>query len=242
PGLEKSLDELSPWREDEIKMYPFTWKNPVTGDLHLMVHGWAIPVDPLPPTPRRTTCSILMVAISWTSRRCGVLIFQLYTRTHCRRYSGITAGVLHTVGWICTDTSLGPSEENVRADEGIKDGLQLVEMPVGSRERSSYLDFGGGGNSSPDCQRKTWSSSQEGRRLCHQDENQWIKNKQSNACGLRIVYRHSIMSGHTYGSRRRRLHAVLSAHPGITVVVWCPFGGYERQQRGFSTADSFIVV
>uniref|UniRef100_A0A0W0FX72 Putative 3-methylcrotonyl-CoA carboxylase n=1 Tax=Moniliophthora roreri TaxID=221103 RepID=A0A0W0FX72_MONRR len=36
--LEKQLDELSAWEEKDVKTYAFCWKNPVTGDLHLMVH------------------------------------------------------------------------------------------------------------------------------------------------------------------------------------------------------------
>ncbi|KAF8880004.1 hypothetical protein CPB85DRAFT_1234272, partial [Mucidula mucida] len=55
-GLEKSLDELSPWTEEEIKVYPFVHvENPVTGYLHLMVHAWAIQevfIDPLPPNAK----------------------------------------------------------------------------------------------------------------------------------------------------------------------------------------------
>lgn len=37
-GLERSRDELPPFREDKIKTYPLTWKNPVTGRLHFQVH------------------------------------------------------------------------------------------------------------------------------------------------------------------------------------------------------------
>ncbi|KAL0564229.1 hypothetical protein V5O48_017825, partial [Marasmius crinis-equi] len=41
-GLEKPLDQLSAWKEEDIKTFPFCWKNPVTGDLHLMVHPAAV--------------------------------------------------------------------------------------------------------------------------------------------------------------------------------------------------------
>ncbi|EDR15967.1 uncharacterized protein LACBIDRAFT_242796 [Laccaria bicolor S238N-H82] len=41
-GLEKPLDTLSSWDEDKVKVYPFVWKNPVTGSLHLQVHPCAI--------------------------------------------------------------------------------------------------------------------------------------------------------------------------------------------------------
>ncbi|PBK93455.1 Clavaminate synthase-like protein [Armillaria gallica] len=54
-GLEKSLDELD-WDKEKIKIYPFLWKNPVTGDLHLEVHPCAIMeiyVDPVPAKARR---------------------------------------------------------------------------------------------------------------------------------------------------------------------------------------------
>ncbi|KAH9486192.1 Alpha-ketoglutarate-dependent xanthine dioxygenase xanA [Psilocybe cubensis] len=50
-GLETPLHDLPPWEEEKIKVYPFTWKNPITGDLHLQVHPllvMEIQVDPLP--------------------------------------------------------------------------------------------------------------------------------------------------------------------------------------------------
>lgn len=37
-GTEMSRDDLPPWSEDKIKIYPMTWKNPVTGNLHFQVH------------------------------------------------------------------------------------------------------------------------------------------------------------------------------------------------------------
>ncbi|KAJ4482571.1 Clavaminate synthase-like protein [Lentinula aciculospora] len=50
-GLEKSLEELPPWSDDKVKIYPMLWKNPVTNKLSLQVHpGGAseIIIDPLP--------------------------------------------------------------------------------------------------------------------------------------------------------------------------------------------------
>ncbi|KAE9394490.1 Clavaminate synthase-like protein [Gymnopus androsaceus JB14] len=50
-GLEKSLDELPPWTEEKIKVYPVLWKNPVTKDLSFQVHPGAaaeIIISPLP--------------------------------------------------------------------------------------------------------------------------------------------------------------------------------------------------
>ncbi|KAF4611409.1 hypothetical protein D9613_004314 [Agrocybe pediades] len=50
-GLEVPLDQLPAWEDAKIKIYPFLWKNPVTGALHLQVHPCAIMeihVDPLP--------------------------------------------------------------------------------------------------------------------------------------------------------------------------------------------------
>ncbi|KAF9260840.1 Clavaminate synthase-like protein [Marasmius fiardii PR-910] len=41
-GREKDLDCLRPWSEEDIQTLPFCWKNPFTGDLHLMVHSGAI--------------------------------------------------------------------------------------------------------------------------------------------------------------------------------------------------------
>ncbi|KAF9478062.1 Clavaminate synthase-like protein [Pholiota conissans] len=49
-GAEIPLDELQ-WEESKVKIYPFLWKNPVTGELHLQVHPCAIQeiyIDPLP--------------------------------------------------------------------------------------------------------------------------------------------------------------------------------------------------
>ncbi|KIK70002.1 hypothetical protein GYMLUDRAFT_34412 [Collybiopsis luxurians FD-317 M1] len=37
-GLEKPFDELPPWSEDKIKIYPMLWKNPVTEALSFQVH------------------------------------------------------------------------------------------------------------------------------------------------------------------------------------------------------------
>ncbi|PPR02341.1 hypothetical protein CVT24_011685 [Panaeolus cyanescens] len=50
-GLEVPLDDLPAWEEKEVKIYPFVWKNPVTGELHLMVHPclvMEVHVDPVP--------------------------------------------------------------------------------------------------------------------------------------------------------------------------------------------------
>jgi len=50
-GLELSLSELPPWEESKVKVFPITWKNSITGDLHFEVHpcgAHEIIVDPLP--------------------------------------------------------------------------------------------------------------------------------------------------------------------------------------------------
>lgn len=41
-GKELPLDELPPWESSKIKTLPMTWKNPVTGKLHLQIHPSAI--------------------------------------------------------------------------------------------------------------------------------------------------------------------------------------------------------
>ncbi|KAG7451825.1 Clavaminate synthase-like protein [Guyanagaster necrorhizus] len=54
-GYEKSMEELD-WDKEKIKIYPFLWKNPMTGDLHLEVHPCAIMeiyLDPVPENARR---------------------------------------------------------------------------------------------------------------------------------------------------------------------------------------------
>ena len=38
-GLEKPLDKLKPWTKDKICTYPMVWRNPVTGEDSLQVHG-----------------------------------------------------------------------------------------------------------------------------------------------------------------------------------------------------------
>ncbi|TVY58642.1 putative dioxygenase [Lachnellula cervina] len=38
-GLEKPLDKLKPWTKDKVCTYPMVWKNPVTGEESLQVHG-----------------------------------------------------------------------------------------------------------------------------------------------------------------------------------------------------------
>lgn len=38
-GLEMPLDMLKPWKEEEICIYPMVWRNPVTGEDSLQVHG-----------------------------------------------------------------------------------------------------------------------------------------------------------------------------------------------------------
>jgi hypothetical protein len=38
-GLEKPLDKLKPWTADKICTYPMVWKNPVTGEDSLQIHG-----------------------------------------------------------------------------------------------------------------------------------------------------------------------------------------------------------
>ncbi|KAH8919035.1 alpha-ketoglutarate dependent xanthine dioxygenase [Atractiella rhizophila] len=50
-GKEMKREELPPWSEDKIKVFPVTWKNPVTGDLHVQVHpcgAETIYVDAIP--------------------------------------------------------------------------------------------------------------------------------------------------------------------------------------------------
>ncbi|TEB38554.1 Clavaminate synthase-like protein [Coprinellus micaceus] len=52
-GLETPFEQLSEWEAEKRKTYPFLWKNPVTGSLHLQVHPMTITdifVDPLPPS------------------------------------------------------------------------------------------------------------------------------------------------------------------------------------------------
>ncbi|KZV64212.1 Clavaminate synthase-like protein [Peniophora sp. CONT] len=55
-GLELPLEELPPWTEEEIKTYPVTWKNPVTGKLHFQVHPCGakeLLIEPLPSGAKR---------------------------------------------------------------------------------------------------------------------------------------------------------------------------------------------
>ncbi|GJE97802.1 TauD/TfdA family dioxygenase [Phanerochaete sordida] len=50
-GLEMALDELPPWEQAKVKVFPLLWKNPVTGGLHFQVHPCGVCelfVDPLP--------------------------------------------------------------------------------------------------------------------------------------------------------------------------------------------------
>ncbi|KAH9958966.1 hypothetical protein BC827DRAFT_1269185 [Russula dissimulans] len=50
-GKERPLNELPPWTEDKIRVFPVTWKNPVTGALHFQVHpcgAQELLIDPLP--------------------------------------------------------------------------------------------------------------------------------------------------------------------------------------------------
>jgi alpha-ketoglutarate-dependent taurine dioxygenase len=50
-GKELQLDQLPPWSEDKVHVFPVTWKNPVTGALHFQVHPCAaqeLLVDALP--------------------------------------------------------------------------------------------------------------------------------------------------------------------------------------------------
>ncbi|KAF9025434.1 hypothetical protein BDZ89DRAFT_1068307 [Hymenopellis radicata] len=139
---EKSLEELSPWKEEEIKVYPFTWKNPVTGDLHLMVHGWAIlevKDDMLYPNgahltdlkevrelcyriqrpsiaPKRTQEKDLML---WNNRGLMHTVVGHFTKDQVRLF--------HQCNLAASDAPLGPSEEDVRAvHAGIDEGWELV--------------------------------------------------------------------------------------------------------------------
>ncbi|KAJ3572185.1 hypothetical protein NP233_g3260 [Leucocoprinus birnbaumii] len=50
-GKELSLEELPSWEKEKVKVFPVTWKNPVTGALHFQVHPCGVQellVDPLP--------------------------------------------------------------------------------------------------------------------------------------------------------------------------------------------------
>jgi len=50
-GKELSKDELPAWSEEKVKIFPVTWKNPVTGNLHFQVHPCgveALIIDPVP--------------------------------------------------------------------------------------------------------------------------------------------------------------------------------------------------
>ncbi|KAJ4290353.1 hypothetical protein N0V90_010569 [Kalmusia sp. IMI 367209] len=38
-GLEKPLDQLPPWSQDKVCIYPMVWTNPKTGEKSLQVHG-----------------------------------------------------------------------------------------------------------------------------------------------------------------------------------------------------------
>lgn len=37
-GLEVPFEDLPPWEEKHVKIFPVCWKNPVTGNLHVQVH------------------------------------------------------------------------------------------------------------------------------------------------------------------------------------------------------------
>jgi len=55
-GLEMPYDQLPPWEESKIQVLPMTWKNLVTGNLHLQAHGWTaaeLLVDPQPEGAKR---------------------------------------------------------------------------------------------------------------------------------------------------------------------------------------------
>ncbi|RPD77146.1 Clavaminate synthase-like protein [Lentinus tigrinus ALCF2SS1-7] len=50
-GPEMPDDELPPWEEKLVKVYPILWKNPVTDELHFQVHPCGVKelfIDPLP--------------------------------------------------------------------------------------------------------------------------------------------------------------------------------------------------
>ncbi|EJC98795.1 Clavaminate synthase-like protein [Fomitiporia mediterranea MF3/22] len=55
-GRELPLDELPPWEESKVKIFPMLWKNPVTRNLHFEVHpcgAHEILIDPLPEGAKR---------------------------------------------------------------------------------------------------------------------------------------------------------------------------------------------
>ncbi|KAI0313221.1 taurine catabolism dioxygenase [Amylostereum chailletii] len=55
-GLELPPEELPEWSEDQVKVYPVLWKNPVTQALHFQVHPCGVQellVDPLPEGAKR---------------------------------------------------------------------------------------------------------------------------------------------------------------------------------------------
>ncbi|KAI6120890.1 Clavaminate synthase-like protein [Pisolithus croceorrhizus] len=55
-GLELPLNELPPWEESKVKIFPMLWKNPVTGELHFQVHPCGVQeliIDPLPEGVKR---------------------------------------------------------------------------------------------------------------------------------------------------------------------------------------------
>ncbi|KAM0754882.1 Clavaminate synthase-like protein [Meredithblackwellia eburnea MCA 4105] len=50
-GLEMPREDLPPFEESKVKIYPMLWKNPVTGNLHYQVHPSGVEslhIDPLP--------------------------------------------------------------------------------------------------------------------------------------------------------------------------------------------------
>ncbi|KAI0066685.1 Clavaminate synthase-like protein [Artomyces pyxidatus] len=55
-GKEKPLSELADWKEEDVKVYPVLWKNPVTGALHFEVHPAGVQelfIAPLPAGAKR---------------------------------------------------------------------------------------------------------------------------------------------------------------------------------------------
>ncbi|CED83872.1 clavaminate synthase-like protein [Phaffia rhodozyma] len=69
-GLELDLNDLPPWSQDKIKIFPALWKNPVTSNLHLQIHPSAIRalhIAPLPSTAKRTPESLFPDGATITS-------------------------------------------------------------------------------------------------------------------------------------------------------------------------------
>lgn len=169
-GKEPALEDLPPYEESKIKTLPMTWKNPVTGKLHLQVHPSGIQtlhVAPLPEGAEREGALYPDGAHLTDLKQVRELVYSM-------QRPGIAPDLVYTHDWRPKDLALfhnrgvlhSITSEFAKDEQRGESGWQRVGCGVTVADWSLLLQLSGSATWRLRCrwtarQRRTWRSMPE---------------------------------------------------------------------------------